>query len=765
MARFAQVMRVLFVEEPVATETAAAPRLTLRKTDAGVLVVVPELPADLDEAEQAAAQRALLKGLIADQRIVNPILWYCTPMSMSFSQDLDAETIVYDCMDELTAFSGAPPAMLDHERQLFRRADLVFTGGHSLYEAKQAQHHHVHLFPNSVDADHFRAAREEQPEPADQAAIPHPRLGFYGVLDERLDVDLLAAMADLRPEWHFVMVGPVVKIDPTTLPQRPNVHYLGGKRYEELPAYLAGWDAAVMPFALNESTQFISPTKTLEYIAAGKPVVSTPVADVVRAYGVSGLVRIAATAEEVVTAAAEALADTAGRSTWLSEADDLLRETSWDATWEHMIGLIDAVRREARAASRRDAWTVARFTTNAVRSTRAAGFDYLIVGAGFAGSVLAERLAAGSNKRVLLIDRRPHIGGNAYDRYDDAGLLIHQYGPHIFHTNSQQVAAYLSRFTQWRPYEHRVLASVRGSDGRGLLVPIPINRTTINRLYGLDFATDDQVAAFLAARAEPVEPIRTSEDVVVSQVGRELYETFFRGYTRKQWGMDPSALDKAVTARVPTRTNADDRYFGDSFQNMPKHGFTRMFENMLDHPNIKILLNADYREVAKEVRYDRLIYTGPVDEFFDFRFGELPYRSLRFRHETVADREWHQPVAVVNYPAEDVPYTRVTEYKHLTGQTHRQTSITYEFPAADGDPYYPVPRPENAELYRKYQALADQTRNVAFVGRLATYKYYNMDQVVGQALATYARISGHKSRESTAAAAAHAVTTEPTLTR
>jgi len=382
---------------------------------------------------------------------------------------------------------------------------------------------------------------------------------------------------------------------------------------------------------------------------------------------------------------------------------------------------------------------------------RRAGFDYLIVGAGFAGSVLAERLAAGSGKRVLIIDRRPHIGGNAYDHYDDAGVLVHRYGPHIFHTNSPVVADYLSRFTKWRPYEHRVLAQVRG-----LLVPIPINRTTLNSLYGLNLRDDAETEAYLATRAEPVGEIRTSEDVVVSKVGRELYETFFRGYTRKQWGLDPSELDKSVTSRVPTRTNTDDRYFGDSFQHMPLHGYTRMFENMLDHPNIKIMINADFREIRREVSYDKLIFTGPVDEYFDFRYGPLPYRSLRFRHETV-DREQFQPVAVVNYPTEDVPYTRITEYKHLTGQTNPRTSITYEYPSAEGDPYYPVPRPENAELYRKYQALADATPDVAFVGRLATYKYYNMDQVVAQALATYGRLTKTDQRVNGVADAARAM--------
>jgi UDP-galactopyranose mutase len=360
-------------------------------------------------------------------------------------------------------------------------------------------------------------------------------------------------------------------------------------------------------------------------------------------------------------------------------------------------------------------------------------FDCLIVGAGFAGSVLAERLAAGLNQRVLLIDRRPHVGGNAYDYYNDDGILVHRYGPHIFHTNAPHVAAYLSRFTRWRAYEHRVLAQVDGT-----LVPIPINLTTLNRLYGLR-RDPAEAEAFLAARAEPVATIRTSEDVVVSQVGRELYEKFFRSYTRKQWGVDPSELDKAVTSRVPTRTNTDDRYFGDSFQKMPLHGYARMFENMLDHRNIQIMLNVDFRDIKNSVRYDRLIYTGPIDEFFGYRFGKLPYRSLHFRHETL-DQELFQPVAVVNYPSDEVAHTRITEHKHLTGQMHPRTSITYEYPAAEGDPYYPVPRPENAALFRSYQALADATRDVTFVGRLATYRYYNMDQVVAQALTTYGRM-------------------------
>jgi UDP-galactopyranose mutase len=366
-------------------------------------------------------------------------------------------------------------------------------------------------------------------------------------------------------------------------------------------------------------------------------------------------------------------------------------------------------------------------------------FDYLIVGAGFAGSVLAERLARGSNKKVILCDKRSHIGGNAYDHYNEAGILVHKYGPHIFHTNSREVFEYLSRFTQWRPYQHRVRASVDGQ-----IVPIPINLDTINTLYGLGL-TSFEVAEFFKKVAEPIEQVRTSEDVVVSQVGRELYEKFFRNYTRKQWGLDPSELDASVTSRVPTRTNRDDRYFTDTYQAMPLHGYTHMFENMLDHPNIKVLLNCDFREIEKEMPFREMIYTGPVDAFFEYRYGKLPYRSLDFKHET-HNVATYQSAPVINYPNEQM-YTRVTEFKYLTGQEHAKTSIVYEFPQSEGDPYYPVPRKENAAIYAKYKQLADKRHRVHFVGRLATYKYYNMDQIVGQALTTYAKMTSATRKE------------------
>lgn len=366
-------------------------------------------------------------------------------------------------------------------------------------------------------------------------------------------------------------------------------------------------------------------------------------------------------------------------------------------------------------------------------------FDYLIVGAGFAGSVMAERLASQANKKVLLVDKRDHIGGNAYDYYNKEGILVHKYGPHIFHTNSKEVFMYLSQFTEWRGYEHKVLASVDGQ-----LVPMPINLNTINKMYNLNLSSA-QLENFFEERAEKKSGVKTSEDVVVNKVGRELYEKFFRGYTRKMWDLDPSELDASVTARVPTRTNCDDRYFTDSYQAMPLHGYTHMFSNMLKHPNIKVMLNTDYKEIMNVIPYKNLVYTGPVDEYFNYCYGKLPYRSLDFKFETI-DKETFQATGTINYPNEQL-YTRITEFKYLTGQKHHKTSVVYEFPKATGDPYYPIPKPENAELYKKYQKLADAAEHTWFVGRLATYKYYNMDQVVAQSLAVFKKIQQQVSAE------------------
>ena len=738
MSRFAKGRRVIFWEEPVVGGGETSPRLE-RKTcpESGVMVATPVLPAGVGATERDGMLQGLLDDLLAGET-ADLIRWYYTPMMLGFSRHLDAVCTVYDCMDELANFKFAPPELTLLERELMALADVVFTGGYSLWEAKRDRHPNIHPFPSSVDRSHFAKARRGLPDPADQRGLPRPRFGFYGVVDERMDLDLIANLADARPDWSVVIVGPVVKIDPADLPRRPNLHYLGGKTYDELPAYLAGWDVALMPFAINESTRFISPTKTPEYLSAGRPVVSTPIVDVVRHYGDLEGVMIASDAAHFIAACDAALALTRGDGQWLRAVDTALAALSWDETFERMNGEITRAIAAPRATDQ--------IGRPAVRAGSASKpFDYLIVGAGFAGSVLAERLSSQLGKRVLLIDRRPHIGGNAFDHKDAAGVLMHRYGPHIFHTNSAEVSGYLSQFTTWRPYEHRVLASVNG-----LLVPMPINRTTLNSLYGLDLRTDAEAEAYLAGRAEPVGRIRTSEDVVVSKIGRELYETFFRGYTRKQWGMDPSELDKSVTARVPTRTNTDDRYFTDTFQAMPANGYTAMFHRMLDQPGITLRVGCEFEDVRKDAAFETLIFTGPIDEYFDHRYGKLPYRSLEFRHETL-DQAWFQPVGTVNYPDEATPYTRISEYKHITGQSLPKTTITYEYPKADGDPYYPVPRPENQALFKRYEALALGTPNVHFVGRLATYRYYNMDQVVGQALSTFRRIAAREGQAVVAA--------------
>lgn len=721
MAR--QKNAVVFWEEPLEIGAGETPRLEVRRdATSGVSITTPHLPEGLDVEEANAALTQLLDTMLHGVQ-GQLVLWYYTPMMLPFSRHLQAACVVYDCMDELANFRFAPPELLPLESELLVRADLVFTGGYSLYEAKRDRHAGIYPFPSSVERGHFAQARQAMNEPSDQAEIPGPRLGFYGVIDERMDLALLEAVADARPEWSLIMVGPVVKIDENELPRRPNIHYLGNKDYADLPSYLSGWDVALMPFAINESTRFISPTKTPEYLAAGRPVVSTPIVDVVRHYGELAAVAVATTADEFVAACDNAVT-LPREGSWLDAADRVLATMDWEQTagqmWSHIAERLHHGRRSLAIVS-------------PPGLTGSTDYDVMVVGAGFAGAVMAERLATQAGKRVLVVDRRPHIAGNAYDRLDDAGLLIHQYGPHIFHTNSPDIFRYLSQFTNWRPYEHRVLAEV---DGR--LVPMPINRTTLNLLYDIDLTSDAEAAAFLASRAEPAEVIATSEDVVVAAVGRELYEKFFQGYTRKQWGLDPSQLDKSVTARVPTRTNTDDRYFTDQYQYMPEQGYTAMFERMLDHPNIDVLLDTDYRDVRLAYSYDHLVFTGPIDEYFGFRFGKLPYRSLRFEHETL-DREWLQDVATVNYPDEGAPFTRITEYKHLTGQTHQRTSVTREYPCAEGDPYYPVPRAENQALFKRYEALANATAGVTFVGRLATYRYYNMDQIVGQALATFRR--------------------------
>lgn len=349
----------------------------------------------------------------------------------------------------------------------------------------------------------------------------------------------------------------------------------------------------------------------------------------------------------------------------------------------------------------------------------------LIVGAGFSGAVCA-RVLADAGVPSLVIDRRPHIGGNAYDEVDANGVLIHPYGPHIFHTNSLQVIRFLSRFTDWRFYEHRVLAKVDQ-----LLLPIPINRTTINRLYNLNLSAEE-VGDFLSEASVPCEAIKTSEDLVLSAVGRDLCDKFFSGYTKKQWGLSLSQLAAGVAARIPTRTNDDDRYFTDEYQFMPYPGYSELFHRMLDHPLIDLSLGEAFNKNSKG-GFVHTVYSGRIDDFFDRHLGELPYRSLRFEHEFFKGVESFQPVGTVNFPNE-FDYTRITEFKKLTGQRHSGTSIVREYPQSEGDPFYPVPRPENADLFRKYEALAQSRHDVTFLGRLAEYKYFNMDQVIARSL-------------------------------
>ncbi len=527
MQRFSQGRQVFFFEEFIPTDHHLSYLEIHSFEGTSIKAIRPRVPHWWSVVEREAALRRLLDELLELHGGRKPILWFYTPMMFGFSKHVDAAAVIYDCMDELANFKLAPPEIKDAEQALMMRADAVFTGGISLYEAKKHRHDNIHPFPSGVDTDHFGTARGHIEEPADQAAIPHPRLGYYGVIDERLDLGLIGTVAAARPDLSFVFVGPVVKISPADLPQAPNIHYLGQKAYNDLPAYLCGWDVALMPFALNDATLFISPTKTPEYLAAGCPVVSTHITDVVRGYGHVRGVFLADGADDFVSACDAALTLSSTGETWLPSVDEVLARSSWDATFDAMSLLVNqaamtidiplaALERSLRRPSRRDSPQT---------------YDYLIVGAGFAGAVLAERLAEDGDKKVLLCDKRPHIAGNAYDHYDAAGILVHKYGPHIFHTNSEDIFAYLSRFTAWRPYEHRVLAQVGD-----LRLPIPINRTTLNALYGLNLENEAAAALFLAGRAEPCDPIVTSRDVVISQVGQELYQTFFEGYTREQWG-------------------------------------------------------------------------------------------------------------------------------------------------------------------------------------------------------------------------------------
>ena len=358
-------------------------------------------------------------------------------------------------------------------------------------------------------------------------------------------------------------------------------------------------------------------------------------------------------------------------------------------------------------------------------------YDYLIVGAGFAGSVMAERIATQLNKKVLVVEKRNHIGGNAYDEYDENGILIHKYGPHIFHTNSKMVFDYLSQFTEWRFYEHKVLAKIKDD-----LYPIPINRITINKLYNKNFHSDEEVKNYFEKVREKRNPIRNSEDIIINLVGVDLFEKFFKYYTKKQWNLEPRELSPQVCGRIPVRLNDDCRYFTDKYQFMPKDGYTKMFERMLNHSNIEILLNTDYKTIANNIKFSKMIYTGPIDYFFEYKFGKLSYRSIRFEFRNFKS-ELMQQVAVINYTDLVNDYTRVTEYKYLTGQDASTTTLSYEYSQKEGEPYYPIPTEANRRQYLLYKKESEKLESVIFCGRLAEYLYYNMDQVVASSIQIY----------------------------
>ena len=353
-------------------------------------------------------------------------------------------------------------------------------------------------------------------------------------------------------------------------------------------------------------------------------------------------------------------------------------------------------------------------------------FKYVIVGAGLSGLTMAERIANVLQEKVLVIEKRNHIGGNVYDSYNEDGILIHNYGPHIFHTNSQSVYQYLSQFTQWNDFWHRVLTCVDGN-----LVPMPITVETINKLYNLNLDCS-QVEDFLKKQAVEIDEVTTSKEVALSKVGPDIYSKIFENYTKKQWGIDPAELDTSVISRIPIRLNRDTRYFADRYQGMPKFGYTKMCEKMAANKNIKIMLNTDYKEVIGDISYEKLIYTGPADDYYDYKYGRLSYRSIHFAFETY-DKETFQEAPVVNYP-NDYDYTRITEFKKLTWQEHRKTTICKEFPCAEGEPYYPFPTKDCKAQFALYAEEMKKESKVIFLGRLAEYKYYNMDAAVKRAL-------------------------------
>lgn len=354
--------------------------------------------------------------------------------------------------------------------------------------------------------------------------------------------------------------------------------------------------------------------------------------------------------------------------------------------------------------------------------------DFLIVGSGLAGSVLAERIANELKKEVIIVEKRNHIGGNCYDEYDENGILIHRYGPHIFHTNDKKIVDYLSQFTEWYEYEHKVLALSKGE-----YFPIPINRITVNKVFNKNFNTDEEVKEFLESIREKRYPIRNSEDIIVNQVGVELFERFFKHYTKKQWNLEPKDLSPEICGRIKTRFSDDDRHFEDNFQIMPKDGFTKIFERMLNQSGIRIILNTDFKKIINEINYKYLIYTGPIDYLFNYEFGKLTYRSIHFDFKFYKKNSY-QPAPVINHVDPDITYTRATEYKKITRQNSEGTTVSFEYPNSDGEPYYPVLSETNLKRLNLYLQKARNEKNLIICGRLAEFKVYEMQQVVARAL-------------------------------
>lgn len=794
MDRFARDRRVLFWEEEIPTDH-HLPYLEFHAFEGtAVQSIRPRIPDRWPAQARMTALAGLFDQMLGLTGIRRPVLWLYTPMMWPVVAHVDAAAVVYDCMDELSSFRFAPPALRALEGRLMEAADLVTAGGWSLWEARRGDHANIHAFPSSVETGHFAAARGALPAPADQACLPGPRLGWYGVIDERLDLGLIAALAAARPDWSIVMIGPVVKIDPASLPRAANLHWLGQKPYEALPAYLAGWDAALMPFALNEATRFISPTKTPEYLAAGCPVVSTPVRDVVRQWGDLEVVHLAAAAPAFVEACAAALAQPRGAGAPWAAADRALAQLSWDTTQRRMAELVDAavtrrgqgpepvagqadrptrgrtpvlapIREKGqthaqmpamvpepaaepapgpRAApapdapfAQADAAGVARSggspaVVSCPQAPRPPGApprgrigrpDVTVCGAGFAGAVLARQLAERSDCRVLVVDRRDHVGGIAHDEVNPQGLRVPRYGAQLLHMDVPEVVAYLSRFAEWRPCPQP--AMVRWGD-QTLPLPLPIDRAAPD-MPGPDGPAHaaQSVAGMGAPGAAPgVHPAPSDEASC-----RHLVEA----YARKRWGLEPAQLAPEALAALPFHDAPRPRA-------VPRDGYAALFAQLLDHPGIALRTGTDFHDLDGADLGRMIVYTGAIDAYFGHRLGHLPWRGMSFVHEIVPRRRV-QPAGIVIHPDAATAALHVTEHTHLTGQDHPMTAITRETPAEDGEPVYPIPSPANHALLRRYQALARAEAGVVFAGRMGSYADLSLDQVVAQALALHRRMA------------------------